>query len=121
MDDGVKSDLADDVGCVDRSHTSIIKNWNAAAFLCGINPIIPLVSTAWNNRDHRKVVVIDGHTAYLPEGLIWQMSISTGRNASVIEDVTKVIGDAVNLSDASRSGNATGRPMRLRHTAPRPP
>ena len=28
------------------------------------NPIKPFVSTAWNNRDHRKVVVIDGHTAY---------------------------------------------------------
>ncbi|NLL75865.1 MAG: cardiolipin synthase [Clostridiales bacterium] len=28
------------------------------------SPIIPLLSTAQNNRDHRKIVVIDGKTAY---------------------------------------------------------
>ncbi|TCL54440.1 cardiolipin synthase [Kineothrix alysoides] len=36
---------------------------------CGIktkmfSPIIPLLSTAQNNRDHRKILVIDGKTAY---------------------------------------------------------
>ena len=29
-----------------------------------LSPIHPLVSTHYNNRDHRKIVVIDGHTAF---------------------------------------------------------
>ena len=28
------------------------------------NPIKPFVSTAWNNRDHRKILVIDGKVAF---------------------------------------------------------
>ena len=28
------------------------------------SPIRPIVSTSYNNRDHRKIVVIDGHTAF---------------------------------------------------------
>ena len=28
------------------------------------NPIRPAISTSQNNRDHRKILVIDGHTAY---------------------------------------------------------
>jgi len=28
------------------------------------SPILPLVSSHYNNRDHRKIVVIDGHTAF---------------------------------------------------------
>ncbi|MCI5624082.1 MULTISPECIES: cardiolipin synthase [Anaerostipes] len=57
--------MYDDVGCVDLLPYKYYKELerygiNAVAF----NPIKPLVSTAWNNRDHRKVVVIDGHIAF---------------------------------------------------------
>ncbi|MDQ2088090.1 cardiolipin synthase [Herbivorax sp. ANBcel31] len=31
---------------------------------CVFNPIIPLLSTRINNRDHRKIVIIDGHTGF---------------------------------------------------------
>lgn len=37
----------------------------AAGIQCKVfNPIKPALSTSQNNRDHRKVVVIDGHTAF---------------------------------------------------------
>lgn len=37
----------------------------AMGFQCKMfSPIRPLVSTHYNNRDHRKIVVIDGHTAF---------------------------------------------------------
>lgn len=31
---------------------------------CVFNPIMPVLSTKINNRDHRKIVVIDGHTGF---------------------------------------------------------
>lgn len=31
---------------------------------CVFNPFVPFLSTLMNNRDHRKIVVIDGHTAF---------------------------------------------------------
>ncbi|MEE1199529.1 MAG: cardiolipin synthase [Christensenellales bacterium] len=39
---------------------------NALGIQCKqFSPIRPLVSTHYNNRDHRKIVVVDGHTAYI--------------------------------------------------------
>lgn len=37
--------------------------------LCGIkcmafNPLVPFISAVMNNRDHRKILVVDGHTAF---------------------------------------------------------
>lgn len=38
---------------------------NALNIKCKIfNPFMPLLSSIQNNRDHRKIIVIDGHTAY---------------------------------------------------------
>ena len=31
---------------------------------CVFNPIRPLLSISLNNRDHRKIVIVDCHTAY---------------------------------------------------------
>lgn len=57
--------LYDDVGCVDLLPLHYYKQLERVGIMSmAFNPMIPLVSTAWNNRDHRKVVVIDGHTAY---------------------------------------------------------
>jgi cardiolipin synthase len=41
------------------------KKLNALGIKCKIfNPFVPMLSSVQNNRDHRKIVVIDGHTAY---------------------------------------------------------
>jgi cardiolipin synthase len=41
------------------------KKLNALGIKCKIfNPFVPMLSSIQNNRDHRKIVVIDGHTAY---------------------------------------------------------
>mgnify|MGYP002420743633 CR=1 FL=1 len=41
------------------------KELEAKGIHCRIfNPIRPAISTSQNNRDHRKILVIDGHTAY---------------------------------------------------------
>ena len=41
------------------------KELEAKGIHCQIfNPIRPAISTSQNNRDHRKILVIDGHTAY---------------------------------------------------------
>lgn len=41
------------------------KELRAKGIQCHIfNPIRPAISTSQNNRDHRKILVIDGHTAY---------------------------------------------------------
>lgn len=37
----------------------------AAGIKCKVfSPVYPIISTHYNNRDHRKIVVIDGHTAF---------------------------------------------------------
>lgn len=57
--------MYDDVGCVDLLPYKYYKELERFGIMAmPFNPIKPFVSTAWNNRDHRKVVVIDGHTAY---------------------------------------------------------
>ena len=42
------------------------------------NKFVPFISVAMNNRDHRKITVIDGHTAYTG-GIDWRMNISMRR------------------------------------------
>lgn len=57
--------IYDDFGSLGRIPDQYYKTLES----CGIkamafNPLVPLVSFAMNNRDHRKIMVIDGHTAY---------------------------------------------------------
>ncbi|MCC8068964.1 MAG: cardiolipin synthase [Ruminococcus sp.] len=41
------------------------KKLNRLGIKCRIfNPFVPMLSSIQNNRDHRKIIVIDGHTAY---------------------------------------------------------
>ena len=47
------------------------------------SPIRPVVSSHYNYRDHRKILVIDGKVAFTG-GVTWRMSISTARSASDI-------------------------------------
>lgn len=57
--------LYDDMGCM----TTLPANYEKTLESYGIktkvfNPVIPIISAVANNRDHRKITVIDGHTAF---------------------------------------------------------
>ncbi|MCD7819624.1 MAG: phospholipase D-like domain-containing protein, partial [Lachnospiraceae bacterium] len=42
-----------------------VKRMKSVGIRCRIfSPVYPVISTSYNNRDHRKIVVIDGHTAF---------------------------------------------------------
>lgn len=57
--------MYDDVGCISEIPNDFHKQMEACGISCmRFNVFIPIVSTAWNNRDHRKILVVDGHTAF---------------------------------------------------------
>lgn len=57
--------MYDDIGCLMLLPKEYVKEMEAAGISCiAFNPFKPILSLAMNNRDHRKIMVIDGHTAY---------------------------------------------------------
>ena len=55
----------DDFGCVTRLPRGYNKTLEEFGIKCSVfNPYIPVLSFSLNNRNHRKIVVIDGKTAY---------------------------------------------------------
>lgn len=57
--------MYDDIGCLMLLPKEYVKEMEAAGISCiAFNPFKPILSLAMNNRDHRKILVIDGHTAY---------------------------------------------------------
>lgn len=59
--------IYDDMGCVAllppkyyRQLEKLSPNIKCLAF----NPVVPVLSLVMNNRDHRKIMIIDGHTAF---------------------------------------------------------
>lgn len=57
--------MYDDVGCISELESGFCKKLESYGISCmRFNTFIPIISTAWNNRDHRKIMVIDGHTAF---------------------------------------------------------
>ena len=46
------------------SHKNKVRFKKAGIKLCAFNRLVPIISVALNYRDHRKIVVIDGKTAY---------------------------------------------------------
>lgn len=57
--------IYDDVGCLTTLPFHYIAKLEKMGISCmAFNPFRPLFSLAVNNRDHRKILVIDGHTAY---------------------------------------------------------
>ena len=55
----------DDVGCVSTLPAKFYKEIRARGIKCEVfNPFRPIVSVVLNNRDHRKIMVIDGHTGF---------------------------------------------------------
>lgn len=57
--------IYDDVGCVSLLPFHYADLMEKKGIKClAFNRFIPVVSLVMNNRDHRKILVIDGHTAY---------------------------------------------------------
>lgn len=57
--------IYDDMGCISNLPYKYDKILEARGIKCmAFNPFIPFLSLAMNNRDHRKILVIDGHTGF---------------------------------------------------------
>ena len=57
--------LYDDVGCLFTLPRAFSRQMEQMGIRCAaVNPFRPVVSIRLNNRDHRKICVIDGHTAF---------------------------------------------------------
>ena len=57
--------IYDDVGCVSLLPFHYAEQLEKRGIKClPFNRFVPFVSLVMNNRDHRKIMVIDGHTAY---------------------------------------------------------
>lgn len=57
--------IYDDLGCLTKlpyNYSQILENMGIKC--CVFNPLIPVLSSRLNNRDHRKIAIIDGHTAF---------------------------------------------------------
>ena len=57
--------IYDDVGCVNTLPARFYKQLQERGIKCRVfNPFRPFVSIVLNNRDHRKIMVVDGHTGF---------------------------------------------------------
>lgn len=57
--------IYDDFGCLTKLPYKYDKHLKKLGIKCCVfNPLIPVLSIRINNRDHRKIAVIDGHTAF---------------------------------------------------------
>ncbi len=57
--------IYDDVGCVSLLPLHYAQQMEEKGIKClAFNRFVPFLSLVMNNRDHRKIMVIDGHTAY---------------------------------------------------------
>ena len=57
--------MYDDLGCINKIIPSYFKKLNSYGIKCiRFNPFIPVISSIHNNRDHRKITIIDGIISY---------------------------------------------------------
>lgn len=57
--------IYDDMGCLMTLPFGYEKELQAMGIKCFVfNPFVPVLSIRLNNRDHRKIAIIDGHTAF---------------------------------------------------------
>lgn len=57
--------IYDDVGCLRTLPYKYNEKLKSKGIKCiSFNPFVPFLSVVMNNRDHRKITVIDGHTAF---------------------------------------------------------
>lgn len=57
--------MYDDVGCITKLPKGYDKVLESKGIKCAVfNPFAPVLSSRLNNRDHRKITAIDGHTGF---------------------------------------------------------
>lgn len=57
--------IYDDMGCVTTLPYHFYKELQAKGIKCAcFNPLRPILNIVLNNRDHRKILVVDGHTGF---------------------------------------------------------
>ena len=57
--------IYDDMGCLTTLPHKYYETMRSKGIKCQVfNPFRPLLNIIQNNRDHRKITVIDGHTAF---------------------------------------------------------
>ncbi|MEJ6951856.1 cardiolipin synthase [Natronospora cellulosivora (SeqCode)] len=57
--------IYDDVGCLFTLPYKYHEKLERMGIKCAVfNPLIPILSPRLNNRDHRKITIVDGHTAF---------------------------------------------------------
>jgi len=57
--------IYDDMGCLTKNSSHYYKKFREMGIRCMVfNPVIPIISLVMNNRDHRKILVIDGNIAF---------------------------------------------------------
>ncbi len=57
--------MYDDIGCMGKVRAGYYKELRKAGIACvKFNPLVPVVTNLHNNRDHRKIAVIDGKVGY---------------------------------------------------------
>lgn len=57
--------IYDDMGCLQKTPTNYYMKLERLGVKCLVfNPFIPVISLVMNNRDHRKMMIIDGKTAF---------------------------------------------------------
>ena len=55
----------DDVGSIGFINTAFVKKLEGRGIQCRrFNPVIPILNVFMNNRDHRKITVVDGHVGF---------------------------------------------------------
>lgn len=57
--------IYDDMGCLQTLPYKYDEKLRQKGIKCAVfNPFVPFLSVVMNNRDHRKITIIDGHTAF---------------------------------------------------------
>lgn len=57
--------MYDDFGCLNRIPGDFNRRLDALGIHCAVfNPLLPVLSSSHNHRDHRKILVVDGHVAF---------------------------------------------------------
>ena len=57
--------IYDDLGCLLLLPRNYCQKLNQLGIKCCVfNPVRPVLSAKINNRDHRKIAIIDGHTGF---------------------------------------------------------
>ncbi len=89
--------IYDDVGCMFKLPVGYNKKLEQSGIKCCVfNPFIPVLSLRLNNRDHRKIAVIDGNSAFTGGANIADEYINERKRFGYWRDCAiKIKGDAV--------------------------